>query len=106
MQTKAVRIHGKMDLRLDEVALPEIGADGVRVRIACDSLCMSSYKAAIEGGDHKRIPDRCDLTPTILGHEFCGKKARFLFLYKLTRPYLLDCRRSFGGLVRKLFYII
>ena len=72
MITKAVRIHGKQDLRLDEVQLPEIGPDDVRIRVVSDSLCMSSYKAAIEGGDHKRIPDRCDLTPTILGHEFCG----------------------------------
>ena len=72
MKTKAVRIYGKNDLRLDEVELPEIGADGVRIRVISDSLCMSSYKAAIEGGDHKRVPDRCDLTPTIVGHEFCG----------------------------------
>ena len=72
MITKAVRIHGKQDLRLDEVKLPEVGADDVRIRVVSDSLCMSSYKAAIEGGDHKRVPDRCDLTPTIVGHEFCG----------------------------------
>ena len=72
MITKAVRIHGKMDLRMDEFELPALTDDGVRIRITCDSLCMSSYKASIEGGDHKRIPDRCDLTPTILGHEFCG----------------------------------
>ena len=72
MITKAVRIHGKEDVRLDDVQLPDIGDDGVRVRIVCDSLCMSSYKAAKAGGDHKRVPDRCDLTPTILGHEFCG----------------------------------
>ena len=72
MNTKAVRIHGKMDLRLDDVTLPEIGPDDVRIRVVSDSLCMSSYKAAVEGGDHKRVPDRCDLTPTIVGHEFCG----------------------------------
>ena len=72
MITKAVRIHGKMDLRMDEIELPALTDDGVRIRITCDSLCMSSYKASIEGGDHKRVPDRCDLTPTILGHEFCG----------------------------------
>lgn len=50
MKTKAVRIHGKMDLRLDEVNLPEIGPDDVRIRVVSDSLCMSSYKAALEGG--------------------------------------------------------
>ena len=43
MNTKAVRIHGKMDLRLDDVTLPEIGPDGVRIRVVSDSLCMSSY---------------------------------------------------------------
>ena len=57
MNTKAVRIHGKMDLRLDDVQLPEVGPDDVRIRVVSDSLCMSSYKAAVEGGDHKRVPD-------------------------------------------------
>ena len=72
MKTKAVRIHGKMDLRLDEIELPEVGPDDVQIKIISDSICMSSYKAAVEGGDHKRVPDRCDLTPTVVGHEFCG----------------------------------
>ena len=72
MNTKAVRIHGKMDLRLDDVTLPEVGPDDVRVRVVSDSICMSTYKAAVEGGDHKRVPDNCDENPTITGHEFCG----------------------------------
>ncbi len=72
MVTKAVRIHGKMDLRLDEITLPEVGPDDVQVRVMSDSLCMSSYKAAVEGGDHKRVPNDCDVNPTIVGHEFCG----------------------------------
>ena len=49
MMTKAVRIHGKMDLRLEEIELPEVGDDDVRVKIISDSICMSSYKAAVEG---------------------------------------------------------
>ena len=92
MMTKAVRIYGKNDLRLDDVQLPEIGPDDVRIRVVSDSLCMSSYKAAIEGGDHKRIPDRCDLTPTILGHEFCGDDGG---------PYAVDApqegQEEYGG---------
>ena len=72
MKTKAVRIHGKMDLRLDEIQLPDVGPDDVRIRVVSDSLCMSTYKAAIEGGDHKRVPNNCDENPTIVGHEFCG----------------------------------
>ena len=40
MKTKAVRIHGKMDLRLDTVDLPPVGPDDVRVKIISDSICM------------------------------------------------------------------
>lgn len=72
MKTKAVRIHGKMDLRLEEINLPEVGPDDVQVRVISDSICMSSYKAAVEGGDHKRVPADCAEKPTIIGHEFCG----------------------------------
>lgn len=72
MKTKAVRLHGKMDLRLDQVELPEVGADDVRVKIVSDSICMSTYKAAVEGEEHKRVPDNVAENPVIVGHEFCG----------------------------------
>ena len=49
MKTKAVRIHGKMDLRLEEIELPPVGPDDVQVKIISDSICMSTYKAAVEG---------------------------------------------------------
>ena len=73
MKTRAVRIHGKNDLRLEEINLPEVGPDDVQVKVVCDSVCMSTYKAALEGEDHKRIPDDCAENPTIVGHEFCGQ---------------------------------
>ena len=73
MNTKAVRIHGKMDLRLDDVVLPEVGPDDVQVKVVCDSVCMSTYKAAIEGEDHKRVPNDVAENPTMVGHEFCGQ---------------------------------
>ncbi len=72
MNTKSVRIHGKNDLRLEEITLPEVGPDDVQVRITCDSVCMSSYKAALEGEDHKRVPNNVWENPTVIGHEFCG----------------------------------
>ena len=72
MITKAVRIHGKKDLRMDEVLLPEVGPDDVRVRIISDSVCMSTYKAALEGEDHKRVPNDVAEHPIVIGHEFCG----------------------------------
>ena len=72
MKTKAVRIHGKMDLRLEEIELPQVGPDDVQVKIISDSICMSTYKAAVEGPEHKRVPDDVAENPTIVGHEFCG----------------------------------
>lgn len=33
---------------------------------------MSSYKASIQGADHKRVPDDVARNPVIIGHEFCG----------------------------------
>jgi len=72
MNTKAVRLHGKNDLRLDEITLPEVGPDDVQVKIICDSVCMSTYKAALEGEEHKRVPNDVAENPTIMGHEFCG----------------------------------
>ena len=45
MNTKAVRIHGKMDLRLEEISLPEVGPDDVRVKIISDSVCMPAEPA-------------------------------------------------------------
>ena len=72
MKTKAVRIHGKMDLRLEEIELPPVGPDDVQVKIISDSICMSTYKAAVEGEEHKRVPNDVAEHPTIVGHEFCG----------------------------------
>ncbi len=72
MKTKAVRIYGKDDLRLEEFELPEVGPDDVQVKIISDSVCMSTYKALKEGADHKRVPDNVAENPTIVGHEFCG----------------------------------
>lgn len=73
MKTKAVRLYGKNDLRLEEFELPEIKEDEILAHIICDSVCMSSYKAVIQGSDHKRIPDDIDWDPIIIGHEFCGE---------------------------------
>ena len=72
MKTKCVRLHGKMDLRLEEIELPKIKEDEVLAKVVSDSLCMSSYKAAKQGADHKRVPNDVAEHPTIVGHEFCG----------------------------------
>jgi len=73
MKTKAVRLYGKNDLRLEEFELPKIKDDEILAHIISDSICMSSYKAAIQGADHKRVPDDIAENPVIIGHEFCGE---------------------------------
>jgi len=86
MKTTALRLYGKSDIRLESFELPAIKDDELLVKIVCDSLCMSSWKAAIKGEDHKRVPKDIAVHPTVLGHEFCGEiveagskwKGRFL----------------------------
>jgi len=73
MRTKAVRLYGKNDLRLEEFELPPIRDDEILARVISDSICMSSHKAAIQGADHKRVPKDVDRNPTIIGHEFAGE---------------------------------
>ena len=50
MKTIALRLYGKKDLRLDTFELPPAGEGELLVRIVSDSICMSSYKAAEQGG--------------------------------------------------------
>ena len=73
MQTRAVRIYGKQDLRLEEFELPPMKDNEILARVVSDSICMSSYKAAHLGTEHKRIPDDIATHPTMLGHEFSGE---------------------------------
>jgi L-sorbose 1-phosphate reductase len=72
MKTKAVRIYGKDDLRLEEFELPPLQEDEILAKVVSDSICMSSYKATRQGADHKRVPNDVHINPTIIGHEFAG----------------------------------
>ena len=73
MKTTAVRLYGKEDLRLESFELPEIKDDEILAKVISDSICMSSYKAAEQGEDHKRVPNDVKDHPVIIGHEFCGE---------------------------------
>jgi len=72
MKTRAVRLYGRSDLRLEEFELPPIKESEILVKVVTDSICMSSYKAAILGESHKRVPADISENPIILGHEFAG----------------------------------
>lgn len=73
MKAKAIRLHGENDLRLDEIELPPLGDDEILAAVVSDSICMSSYKATIQGPRHKRIPDNIAEEPIIIGHELSGE---------------------------------
>ena len=73
MKTKAVRLYGKNDLRLEEFELPQIKEDEILAKVVCDSICMSSYKASHEADIHKRVPRDIAQNPVIIGHEFAGE---------------------------------
>ena len=76
IETRALRLYGKMDLRLESFELPEPADDEILAEIICDSLCMSSHKAAKQGEDHKRVPKDIRKNPVIVGHEFSGRLLR------------------------------
>ena len=72
MKTLALRLYGVNDLRLEEFELPELRDDEILADITCNSICMSSHKATIQGANHKRVPDDVAENPIVIGHEFCG----------------------------------
>lgn len=73
MRTQAVRLYGKEDLRLEEFSLPDIKDDEILASVITDSLCMSSWKLAKQGEEHKKAPNDLAENPIIIGHEFCGQ---------------------------------
>ena len=73
MKTKAVRLYGENDLRLEEFNLPELKNGEILIKIISDSVCMSTYKTAKQGAKHLRVPDDVAKNPIIIGHEFCAE---------------------------------
>ena len=72
MKARGVRLHAANDLRLEEFELPEITDDEILVKVVSDSICMSTYKCAILGTEHKRVHEDVAEHPAIMGHEFAG----------------------------------
>ena len=58
MNTKAVRIYGVKDLRLEEFELPTMKDDEIEARIVTDSLCTTS----LCGGDIIGFVNKASLT--------------------------------------------
>lgn len=101
MKAKAVRLHAAMDLRLEEIELPEIADDEMLVEVISDSICMSTYKMAKLGTDHKRVHADAAEHPPITGHEFAGNivkvGAKYADLYKPGQKFTIQPAINYKG---------
>lgn len=73
MRTKAVRLYGENDIRLEEFELPPLKNGEILIKVISDSVCMSTYKTVKQGAKHLRVPDTVGESPVIIGHEFCAE---------------------------------
>ena len=73
MKTKAIRLYGANDMRLEEFELPKIEKNEVLLRVITDSLCPSTLKAVKLGEKHSKVPHNISEEPIIVGHEMCGE---------------------------------
>lgn len=73
MKTKAARLYGENDVRLEEFDLRPITSGEILIKIISDSVCMSTHKTILQGAKHLRVPDDVAEHPVILGHEFCAE---------------------------------
>ena len=73
MKTRAVRLYGENDIRLEEFELPSLKNGEILIKIISDSVCMSTYKTVKQGAKHLRVPDTIAEKPVIIGHEFCAE---------------------------------
>lgn len=72
MKTKVAAIYGKSDVRIREFELPPISDDELLVSVISDSVCLSTWKAALLASEHKRVPEDLENHPVITGHECAG----------------------------------
>ena len=72
MKTKAAVLDGKNSIFIREFDLPQITGDELLVEVVSNSICLSEYKAAILGAEHKRVPPDISDRPIMTGHEFGG----------------------------------
>jgi threonine dehydrogenase-like Zn-dependent dehydrogenase len=72
VETTAAVICGEKNIQLRTFDLPAISADELLVKNISNSVCLSTYKAALLGSKHKRVPEDIAETPVITGHEYAG----------------------------------
>ena len=73
MKTRAARLYGANDVRLEEFELRPISSGELLIKIISDSVCMSTHKTIMQGKNHLRVPEDVEENPIIIGHEFCAE---------------------------------
>ena len=74
MKTRAAVLAGKQDIYIREFELPPIGEEELLVKVISNSVCLSTYKAALQGPEHKRVPPDIAEHPAITGHHRTGRQ--------------------------------
>lgn len=101
MENLAVRLHDKNKISLDKFQLPKIKENEILAHIVTDSICMSTYKAIIQGKEHKRVPNNIDTNPVIIGHEFCGEilevGSKWQEKYKAGERFVIQPALNYNG---------
>ena len=101
MKARAARLHAAHDIRIDEFELPDIKDDEMLVRVVSDSMCMSTYKMAILGTEHKRVHADVAEHPVITGHELAGDivqvGAKYAGLYEPGQKFTIQPALNYKG---------
>ena len=108
MKTKAVRLYGESDLRLEEFDMGELKDDEILMELITDSVCMSTYKESIQGAKHQRVNDDISEHPIIVGHECAGiireVGAKWKDKYKVGAKYTMQPALNIEGSMAAIGY--
>lgn len=108
MKTKAVRLYGESDLRLEEFDMGELQDDEILMELITDSVCMSTYKESIQGAKHQRVNDDISEHPIIVGHECAGiireVGAKWKDQYKVGAKYTMQPALNIEGSMAAIGY--
>jgi len=73
LNSEAVRLYGKCDLRKETINLSPPDTHEITADVICCAVCTTCRKVFELGQEHNRVPENLSQNPVILGHEFCAK---------------------------------
>ena len=89
---KAVRYYGKEDLRIDDIAEPEVRPGTVKIAPAYTGICGSDVHLYFDGpmppapSEEQPHPISGETLPVVMGHEFSGVVEEVLSLIHISEP--------------------